>query len=193
MPTSYESFRTEVDSLIGRSNATYLEQSIQSAAVITGTFYASTISFQRLAGILSIHSGRSLVPSAFGFVSVVTSSFLSFKVDDSMPAIRKSPQKYFVDLPLDYPQNWVFDERTPLSVIIFSILEGKKNMTLVPSSVISVGVHAQHGNFLRMFQGSVVSTDPTATPSERFRIQKLGKRFALLDNIFIFVMFSSCN
>ena len=179
-----------MDSLIGRSNANYLEQSLQSAAVITGTFYVSTISFQRLAGILSIHSGRSLVPSVFGFVSVTASSFLSFKVNDTIPAICDSPQKYFADLPSAPSQQWVADERSAFSVLVFSILEGKKNMTLVPSSVISVGVHAQHGNFLRMFQGSVISTDPTATPKERWTIQKLGKRFDLFDYTYFLIVTS---
>ena len=70
----------------------------------------------------------------------------------------------------------MFDDRISLSIIAFSIIEGKSFLTAAPSSVITVGAHANHG-ILGMFKGSVLSTDATATQGERAKIQKLGRKF----------------
>lgn len=154
-------------------------QSIQTAVVLTSSFYVCTKSFQRLAGALSIHSGRPMVASSFGLLSVALSSLVAIQINDISSELATS-QKFPFNFSVENILKIILDDRISASIFAYSILERKSLMTAVPSSVITIGAHAKHGNFLGMFRGSVLSTDITATSKERYEIQKLGKRFVSL-------------
>jgi hypothetical protein len=163
------------DSLHGFPDQDSIKQSFQSAIVLTSSFYVCTKSFQRLAGALSIHSGRPLLASSFGFVSVAISSLLAFQIHEASSEIMAS-KKFSQNFSVENLQKIVLDDKISAAIFSYSMLERKSLLTAVPSSVITIGVHAKHGNFLGMFRGSVLSSDITATPKERYEIQKLGKR-----------------
>jgi hypothetical protein len=177
-----EDLRKRMKSVVDENNLKATVDTAQKAAILTSTFYLSNISLQRVAGVLSIHSGRPRIASAFGLASVAFSSYISLQTTEAFSSSKKTTStsqysQYRSHKSDDNFQKSLFDERISLSVIAFSLIESKSFLTAVPSSVITVGVHANHGNFLGMFKGSVLSTDPTATPGERSKIQKLGRRF----------------
>ena len=153
---------------------------VQNASVLTASFYLSTNIMQRIAGKLRIHSGKPLLlASSFGILSVALSSVISTQINESFPEIISKPKNI---LPLNYSwnhlKNVLLDEKIPLTVFFYHLVERKYFLTTVPSSVISIGVHANHGTFSGgMFPGSVISTDATATEKQRTRIQKLGKMY----------------
>jgi Co/Zn/Cd efflux system component len=171
--------KRRADSLHALTDQDSIKQSIQSAIVLTSSFYVCTKSFQRLAGAMSIHSGRPLVASSFGFVSVAISSLLAFQINEASSEILAS-KKFYPNFSMENLQKIVLDDRISATLFAYTLLERKSLLTAVPSSVITIGVHAKHGNFLGMFRGSVISSDITATPKERYEIQKLGKRLVLL-------------
>jgi hypothetical protein len=188
-----EDLRKRMKSIVDENNLKNTVDTVQKAVILTSTFYLGNISLQRVAGVLSIHSGRPRVASAFGFASVALSSYISFQTTEAFSSSKKatSTSQYShyrsQDKSYDNFQKSLFDDRISLSVIAFSLIESKSFVTAAPSSVITVGAHANHGNFLGMFKGSVLSTDPTATPGERSKIQKLGRKFVSYD-IFIVIM-----
>ena len=160
-------------------------RSLQNAVVLTGSFYLSMNAFQRIAGILNIHSGRPFpLASLFGLVSVTVSSAVSFQANASLPYLVTKPQNQeFADFLLPQhrrlDQKIFMDERIEASIFAYFLLESKYLLTSVPSSIIYIGVHANDRIFPfipRMFRGSVISTDATATEKQRVKIQQLGKR-----------------
>lgn len=180
-----EDLRKRMKSVVDENNLKTTVDTAQKAVILTSTFYLSNISLQRVAGVLSIHSGRPRIASAFGFASVALSSYIALQTTETFSSSKKatSTSQYShyrsQDKSDDNFQKSLFDDRISLSVIAFSLIESKSFLTAAPSSVITVGAHANHGNFLGMFKGSVLSTDPTATPGERSKIQKLGRRFVM--------------
>lgn len=160
-------------------------RSLQNVAVLTGSFYFSMNAFQRIAGRLAIHSGRPfLLASSFGILSVATSSAISIQINESLPYVIPESEKenfatFLLPPTLKADRNILSDKRIPISIFAYYVLEARYFLTGLPSSVISIGVHANHGTFYlfrRMFQGSVISTDATATEKQRKQIQQLGKR-----------------
>lgn len=174
-PTEANHLKSRAESLNALPDEDSIKQSLQSAIVLTSSFYVCTKSFQRLAGAMSIHSGKPFLASSFGFISVAISSLLSFQINEASSEIIAT-QKFSPNFSSENLQKIILDDRISATLIAYSILERKSLLTAVPSSVISIGVHAKHGNFLGMFRGSVHSSDITATPKERYEIQKLGKR-----------------
>lgn len=180
-----EDLRKKMKSVVDENNLKTSVDTAQKAAILTSTFYLSNISLQRVAGVLSIHSGRPRIASAFGFASVALSSYISIQTVEAFSSSKKATSKSHYsqyrsqDRSDDNFQKSLFDDRISLSILAFSLIESKSFLTAAPSSVITVGAHANHGNFLGMFKGSVLSTDPTATPGERSKIQKLGRRFVM--------------
>ena len=180
-----EDLRKKMKSVVDENNLKTSVDTAQKAAILTSTFYLSNISLQRVAGVLSIHSGRPRIASAFGFASVALSSYISIQTVEAFSSSKKATSKsHYSQYRSQYRsddnfQKSLFDDRISLSILAFSLIESKSFLTAAPSSVITVGAHANHGNFLGMFKGSVLSTDPTATPGERSKIQKLGRRFVM--------------
>jgi hypothetical protein len=180
-----EDLRKRMKSIVDENNLKATTDTAQKAAILTGTFYLSNMSLQRVAGVLSIHSGRPRIASAFGFASVALSSYISLQTVEAFSSSKKttSTSDYShnrsQDKSDDNFQKSLFDDRISLCVLAFSLIESKSFLTAAPSSVITVGAHANHGNFLGMFKGSVLSTDPTATSGERSKIQKLGRKFVM--------------
>lgn len=172
-------------SLFAISDQDSVNESFQSAVILTSSFYIFTKLFQHLAGAMSIHSGRPLIASTFGLASVTTSALMTFEINEATSQIAS---KTFSSILFAENSEEEFDledrissldDRFSSTVIAYSILERKSLRTAVPSSVISIGVHAKHGNFLGMFRGSVLSSDITATSKERYKIQQLGKRLVI--------------
>lgn len=178
--------REKFDTFLGDSpppSEKQIKDSLQNAAVLTGSFYLLTNAFQRVAGVAKLHSGRPfLAASSFGFLSVAISSALAFQINEKLPYIIdtiNAPEKVreisYTDT-TNQIVHTISDRKFLLNFMVFSVLERKSYLTVIPSSVISVGAHANHGNFLGMFRGSIVSTDATATEKQRTQIQQLGKR-----------------
>jgi hypothetical protein len=165
-------------SLSAKPDQDSFNESFQSAIILTSTFYINTKVFQHLAGAMSIHSGRPLVASTFGLASVITSALMSFEINEALSKIKSKNSSSFSFVEYS-KEEFVLDDRISSTLIAYSILERKSLRTAVPSSVISIGVHAKHGNFLGMFRGSVPSSDITATSKERYKIQQLGKRLVI--------------
>ena len=165
-------------SLFAISDQDTVNESFQSAVILTSSFYIFTKLFQHLAGAMSIHSGRPLIASTFGLASVMTSALMTFEINEATSQIAS---KTFSSILFaeNLKEEFDLDDRISSTVIAYSILERKSLRTAVPSSVISIGVHAKHGNFLGMFRGSVLSSDITATSKERYKIQQLGKRLVI--------------
>lgn len=165
-------------SLFAISDQDSVNESFQSAVILTSSFYIFTKLFQHLAGAMSIHSGRPLIASTFGLASVTTSALMTFEINEATSQIAS---KTFSSILFaeNLEEEFDVDDRISTTVIAYSILERKSLRTAVPSSVISIGVHAKHGNFLGMFRGSVLSSDITATSKERYKIQQLGKRLVI--------------
>ena len=159
---------------------------ISIAATLSTTFYLCNVGFQRYAALMSIHSGHPRIASVFGVFSVALSSEIAFSNAEFL-----SPSKAHMWWVNDFRYRSQllapkYDERIWLSVIAYSLLEGKSFLTASPSSVITIGAHANHGNFLGMFKGSVLSTNPTATTGQVAEIQRLGKKFVSYHDISFF-------
>ena len=174
-----DSLGKRVKSVVDESTLKSTGDTALKAVILTTTFYLCNISIQRIAGVLSIHSGRPRIATAFGVGSVAISSYISLQTTEVFSSPKKSSWQFSHHKSQDFLKQSIFDDRISLSIIAFSAIEGKSFLTAAPSSVITVGAHANHGNFLGMFKGSVLSTDPTATPGERAKIQRLGKKFVL--------------
>ena len=127
---------------------------------------------QRFAGILSIHGGQPfLAKSTFGIVSTTVCCLLSRKIEELILPIstRKSelrPSRKSELRPSQFKE--ISDNvirRGSLSVGVFALLEKKFFLTALPSSVLSIGVHAVRN-------GKVLSTNPAANQK---LVQVLGK------------------
>jgi hypothetical protein len=125
---------------------------------------------------MSIQSGRHLLYSSFGFVSMAMSSLSALQIHEALSGIM-APKKFSLKFSVE---KIVLDDKISATIFSYSRLERKSLLTAAPSSVITIGVHVKHGNFLGMFCGSVLSSDVTATPKERYEIQKLGKRLIII-------------
>lgn len=186
-----DSLGKKIKSVVDESTLKSTGDTVQKAAILSATFYLCNISLQRVAGVISIHSGRPRIASAFGVGSVALSSYISLQTTEVFSSSKKPSWKFPNHRYQDQLKESIFDDRTSLSIIAFSLLERKSFLTASPSSVITIGAHANHGNFLGMFKGSVLSTDPTATPSERVKIQRLGKKYVIYHNISFNILYVS--
>ena len=137
--------------------------------IITLSFFTITNSFQRLAGSLSIHSGRPFIATrVFGALSTAASCLLSLELQELLVS------------PLEDGKLVPTVKKTALSRVIpnlgaYYCLERRSFLTAIPSSVIAIGVHAQQ-NFYAA-KGSVVSTNKVATKGQRNLVQMMGKNF----------------
>ena len=137
--------------------------------IITLSFFTITNTLQRLAGSLSIHSGRPYIATrVFGAASTAASCLLSLELqelivsqfeNDKIPSIRKKETL----------------ARVIPNLGAYYCLERRSFLTAIPSSVISIGVHAQQ-NFYAA-KGSVLSTNKVATKGQRKLVQIMGKSF----------------
>lgn len=187
-----DALHKKIKSVVDESAPESTGDTVQKAAILSATFYGCNIFLQRIAGVMSIHSGRPRIASAFGVGSVALSSYISLQTTEHFSPSKKPSWKFsnkryeFVLKEKEKESILVDSDRVSLSIIAFSLLENKSFLTASPSSVITIGAHANHGNFLGYYKGSVLSTDPTATSGERAKIQKLGKKYVSYHNIFFF-------
>ena len=136
--------------------------------ILTLSFYILTNSLQRFAGVLSIHGGQPfLAKGAFGIVSTTACCLLSREIQELILPVRTYTPSMKLSQGEKGTQNLL--RRASLSVGVFSLLEKKSFLTALPSSVLSIGVHAVRN-------GKVLSTNPVANERQRKMIQILGKR-----------------
>jgi hypothetical protein len=140
--------------------------------ILTTSFYLLTNSIQRLAGVISIHSGKSpIATKTFGIASTAASCLLSREIQELLlPTAGKGIKRSAFRLINSDGRI----SRAFLGFGVFSFLEKKSFMTAIPSSVIALGVHARNIPFLE--RGSVLSTNKVANQKQRKLIQVLGSR-----------------
>ena len=174
-----DALHKKIKSVVDENAPESTGDTVQKAAILSATFYGCNIFLQRVAGVMSIHSGRPRIASAFGVGSVALSSYISLQTTEHFSPSKKPSWKFSNYRYQDQLRESILvdSDRVSLSIIAFSLLEGKSFLTASPSSVITIGAHANHGNFLGYYKGSVLSTDPTATPGERAKIQRLGMKY----------------
>ena len=70
-----------------------VQESAQNVVVLTASFYCLTKTFQRIAGVMRLHSARPmLAATSFGLLSVGISSALTFQVNESIPYITSTEE-----------------------------------------------------------------------------------------------------
>ena len=160
------------------------QQTLQSVGVLTCSFYLLTNAFQRVAGVMSLHSGKPfLLTAATGFISTTASCILARDFHDTivLPKLTgtKTSTSFVFSLKTTSRQK---DEdmvqNALVGVSLFSLFERRNFLTALPSSVITLGAFAQRNMLVtRLGRGSVLSTDVAATEKQRRAIQTIGKRF----------------
>ena len=155
------------------------DKRVHKVGALTCSFYLLTNIFQRLAGTVTLHSGRPVLFNvAMGLVTTTGSCILArdwqehhivpflSSLHNSQPVLTSRStwssslqnKKEEVDM----------IRRTWLSIGLFSLLEQRSFLTALPSSVITLGVYAQRRNML-LFRprGAVLATDAVATEKQR--------------------------
>ena len=136
--------------------------------LLTISFYILTNSFQRLAGTFSIHGGQPfLAASSFGIISTTLSCLISREIQEYV-----LPVGFYKSRLNPFYEKQNSDDvtrRACLGVGVFSLLEKKMFRTALPSSLLSVGVHATNARRLP-------ATGIVATEKQRNLIQILGKQ-----------------
>ena len=140
-------------------------------------YYLCTNIMQRVVGKLGIHMGASL-PNVFvvGLASTVVSNIMAINVANT---VGKYELRYdnahgvsvtSKNVPKEryYRRNII--KQIVVSIGIFALLENKMFKTAIPSTLLDIGVYGTN-------RGSIFATSPTATGSERLKIQQLGKLF----------------
>ena len=136
-------------------------------AFVTATFWAAQTVFQRLAGALKFHSGRSsLVLSGLGAASCLASCKIAmdskgYLERQLLPSFTSPPSgSYFPSLAsnaVKEPSRKDLVRTLFISSLLYVGLEGKLFQTAFPSSIISTGV------FSRGMRGSVAATGELRT------------------------------
>ena len=165
------SFKTKSSDKIrfkGEKSKVHDHQRIVRMGILTLSFYILTNSMQRFAGILSIHGGQPfLAKSTFGIVSTTVCCLLSRKIEELILPVSAHTSELRPFQLKEFSENVI--RKASLSVGVFTLLEKKSFLTALPSSVLSIGVHAVRN-------GKVLSTNPVANEKQRKLIQVLGKR-----------------
>ena len=147
---------------------------IREAVTATTSFWMLHNSFQRVNGFLTIHTGRSaLITALFGLFSFTCASVSSLFVAASVERLDDKSKYnrsglFYSKMPDDmFAKDFI--RKFSACFLLFTLLEGRAFHSAIPSSLLSVG------SFARTRVGSIVSTSPVATESQRAIIQKLGK------------------
>jgi hypothetical protein len=177
----------------------YLRTNAPKLAFSTTLFYSLSIVSQRLFGLVSLHGGRpralisisGACATAFGLGATHTATelmiseayFSSSKYHKSASASLSSSSYSSSGW---FGSYWLFGGGSPKadlrdlraktleSMTLFILIEHKMFRTMLPSSVIKIGVFA---NTSLSEYRSVPSSSERATQSERNKIQVLGKKY----------------
>jgi len=138
-------------------------------ATISSTFWISSIAFQRVAGAVTVHSGRSGVVQMFaGGVGAGASTALSLMTNNALNNDRFVVDKFS----LEYDRQTI--RNIYLSVVCFTVLEQLPIPFVLPFATVLPSSLLDKGVFARAW-GSVPATAVAATDSERRVTQKLGR------------------
>ena len=125
-------------------------------------FWASSISFQYLNGIVGIHAGRSIpVTTVFGLASVCSSIALSNCLTNTLippTSVEKSRIYKLKNVLIGLPT--------------FALMENCYFRTALPSSILSIGVFGKR--FMKQVN-SIPATSAVATSAQRLTIQSFGR------------------
>ena len=152
---------------------------LHNVGALTCSFYFLTNVFQRLAGAVTLHSGRPvLLNVAMGLATTTGSCILARDWQEhhivpflssqyNSPPVLTSKNKW-TSFSQNNKEEVDMIRRTWLSIGLFSLLEQRSFLTALPSSVITLGVYAQRRNML-LFRprGAVLATDAVATEKQR--------------------------
>lgn len=172
----------------------YAVNRLPQMAFISVAFWATTSTMQRILGRMSIHGGRNGYITALGGISsYALCSLMSYDISNrltshlneylSRSAVDQSPSNSWMSLlPISGqdrfqrytpPTSKELIKHTLAGLATFSILEQRAFRTLLPSSVLTLGVFA---NTLYSNIHSVPTTTELTTESQRKAIQKIGRR-----------------
>jgi hypothetical protein len=127
-------------------------------------FWGTLSASQRLLGSLNYYSSRRWT-FLVGVGVVGTCSAITHQLTALIHEYQGHPRLSTTEL----------EYRTLLTVTIFALLERHAFQTAFPSSVITIGAYAKRKYFPQWARGSVISTSPTATPAQRFAVNRLGR------------------
>ena len=171
----------------------YLKSNSSKLAFPIALFYSLSLLSQRIFGLVSIHGGRSrYLLSASGFCATFLGLYSTHYATDQMvirgyiestkypPSVSSSSSSGWLGYlrPLFGKSNMSPEKeimnKTGESLLYFLIIEHRMFRTMLPSSVLTIGVFANPS--LSKFISIHASSD-VATQSERLKVQSLGKKF----------------
>lgn len=153
-----------------------LERDLKAPVIASVSFFFLHNCMQRLAGFLSIHSGRNaLLKLTYGFLSFSCCSVASYiaakeltgATYDKIPFLSDNIQKQWTN----QKNKRELIRKFYVGLGLFLLIEGKAFYTALPSSILSVGV------FANTKLGSVPATGDVATELQRRTIQTLGHTY----------------
>jgi hypothetical protein len=151
----------------------FLEQNKDVKKVFTSTvsFYILYQTFQKIAGLMPIHSGcNPALKVGYGVLSFGLCSILSYSASEvQFSKYSLQPSKWFKFLKKDEIVRDLI-RKSLLGFTLFSLIEQKNFYTSIPSSILSEGVFANR-------HGSIIATSNIATESQRSAIQIFGRKY----------------
>lgn len=157
-------------------NLNYANKNLETSIAAVSTFWVLQNAFQRLAGMLTVHSGRNvLVKFGYGLLSFSACSLISYVVASQVSTTNK-----LTDLVQPYSWEKQYNSRNSKRELLlkfyvglgmFVILEQRLFLTSLPSSLLSVGV------FANVRAGSLPASSFVASEVQRNSMQKFGRIF----------------
>lgn len=155
-----------------------IERDLKAPVIASISFFILHNCMQKLAGLLSIHSGRNpLLKLTYGFVSFSCCSVASYMAAKELSS--SITNKYKIPFVLENIQKPWTNNKNKRELIrkfyvglgLFLLIEGKAFHTALPSNILSIGV------FANTKLGSVPATSDVATELQRRTIQTLGHTY----------------
>jgi len=154
-----------------------IERDFKSPAIAIASFFVFHNCLQRVAGFLSIHSGRNaLLKLTYGFLSFSCCSVASYIAANELNGVNNYKIPFISETNIQ--KQWTNNKNKRelirkfyVGLGLFLLIEGKAFQTALPSNILSVGV------FANTRLGSVAATSDVATELQRRTIQTLGHTY----------------
>jgi hypothetical protein len=141
------------------------------AALLTSSFLALQIIFQRTAGLVGLHAAKPLpLVVSVGLCATAASLYGCNYAERKIQPLFSGAKSW----PTIDPWDKELIRRTWIGVAVYIALDGVLFRTVFPSSSIALGAYA---HTRRTLKGSVKSASAAASQSQRLSIQQIGRRF----------------
>jgi hypothetical protein len=149
-------------------------KNIKGCAAAVSSFWLLSNIFQRFAGIVGIHSGKRFpIKFSYGVLGFAISSIFSYIIANEMESIKSSldlSNKYSWAKQIQYRyQKREIIRKFYIGLVLFAVAEQKAFLTLIPSSLLDIGV------FANTKLGSVIVNSNIASDLQRQAIQTYGR------------------